>query len=279
MALPLRALNTGETLDRTFSIYRNNFVLFAGIAALAQLCTLCAQLVPAAIVSVIPFASSKSALSFGIVSFSSFILAFIVTLLAYGYSHAATLMAVAGLYLDRPVSVREAYRQVKGRVASVLGTSFIVGIVSGLGLILFVVPGVLLWLRYALAVPVAALEDASPGKAMDRSKHLTEGRRGDIFVIYFLFLVLSWVIAVVLTFPVTLLALAHAKAGIPLWLQVLQHLSGFLAGTLVAPFVTIAMAVVYYDQRVRKEAFDLQMMMSALDRQPLPAAAQAANGA
>jgi hypothetical protein len=31
---PLRPMSTGEILDRTFNLYRNNFVLLAGIAVL-----------------------------------------------------------------------------------------------------------------------------------------------------------------------------------------------------------------------------------------------------
>lgn len=37
MSTPLRPLSTGELLDRTFNLYRNNFMLFAGIAVLAAL--------------------------------------------------------------------------------------------------------------------------------------------------------------------------------------------------------------------------------------------------
>jgi hypothetical protein len=33
----------------------------------------------------------------------------------------------------------------------------------------------------------------------------------------------------------------------------------------VGPLVTIAFSLVYYDERVRKEAFDLQLMMTTLD--------------
>jgi hypothetical protein len=35
----------------------------------------------------------------------------------------------------------------------------------------------------------------------------------------------------------------------------------FIAGVFVGPFLLIATAVFYYDLRVRKEAFDLQLMM------------------
>jgi Membrane domain of glycerophosphoryl diester phosphodiesterase len=276
MSVPLRSLSTSEVLDRTFSLYRQHFVLFAGIAGLAQLLIMASQLTPAMFVAFMPLLGSNSAEWAIALPLVGALLFLIVMLWAYAFSHAATLMAVSNIYLDRPTSIRDAYRQVKGRVRNVLATSFNVGFLSMLGLMLLVVPGILLWLRWALAVPVAALEEASPRQAMDRSKFLTEGRRGDIFVVYFLFLILSWVIVGVFTFPVGVLIATHAKTGIPIWMQVVQHLTAFVGGTLVAPFLTIAMAVVYFDQRVRKEAFDLQMMVAALDGAPPMAAGQAA---
>lgn len=47
--------------------------------------------------------------------------------------------------------------------------------------------------------------------------------------------------------------------------QVAGAVAGFIAGVLTGPLATIAMSLVYYDERVRKEAFDLQLMMAALD--------------
>ena len=46
-----------------------------------------------------------------------------------------------------------------------------------------------------------------------------------------------------------------------MWLS-LSQVGNFVAGVLVSPFLTIATAVFYYDLRVRKEAFDLQVMMN-----------------
>jgi hypothetical protein len=42
----------------------------------------------------------------------------------------------------------------------------------------------------------------------------------------------------------------------------------------VGPIGTIAFSLVYYDQRVRKEAFDLQLMMSTLDSPTLAGSPQ-----
>ena len=57
--------------------------------------------------------------------------------------------------------------------------------------------------------------------------------------------------------------------------QVSAYLATFVAGALSSPLPTIAMSLVYYDERVRKEAFDLQLMMAGIDAQ---AAAAGASG-
>jgi hypothetical protein len=55
-----------------------------------------------------------------------------------------------------------------------------------------------------------------------------------------------------------------------------QYVAGFIAGTLAGPIATIAIALLYYDERVRKEAFDLQLMMEAVGEQPPQTMAAAA---
>ena len=45
----------------------------------------------------------------------------------------------------------------------------------------------------------------------------------------------------------------------------LLHFGSFVAQSLLGPIMTIALTLVYYDERVRKEAFDLEHMMRQLD--------------
>jgi hypothetical protein len=47
------------------------------------------------------------------------------------------------------------------------------------------------------------------------------------------------------------------------------YIANFLGGAMAGPVTTIALVLVYYDQRVRKEAFDLQLMMESV-AQPSP---------
>ena len=56
-------------------------------------------------------------------------------------------------------------------------------------------------------------------------------------------------------------ALQHAPA---IW-QIISLLANSVSQSLVGPLATIAFSLVYYDERVRKEAFDLQLMMATLD--------------
>ena len=44
------------------------------------------------------------------------------------------------------------------------------------------------------------------------------------------------------------------------------YASDFIGALIAGPIAAIAMALVYYDERVRKEAFDLQVMMDLMKR-------------
>jgi hypothetical protein len=102
---------------------------------------------------------------------------------------------------------------------------------------------------------------------MLRSKFLTTGSMGRILGIYLLTVLMTTILTTVLEMPILMshnIFTPQGQKGMTLaahvWLQIAQFAGGALAG----PIATIAMAVVYYDQRVRKEAFDLQIMMQAI---------------
>jgi hypothetical protein len=50
-----------------------------------------------------------------------------------------------------------------------------------------------------------------------------------------------------------------------------MQVGSFLGSVLAAPISTISFTLFYYDLRVRKEAFDLQMMMQAIGAGPAQA--------
>jgi hypothetical protein len=60
--------------------------------------------------------------------------------------------------------------------------------------------------------------------------------------------------------------------ALSVWLTGISAIAGGIGVALSAPLMMIAVALLYYDARVKKEAFDLQMMISELDAIALPAA-------
>jgi hypothetical protein len=113
-------------------------------------------------------------------------------------------------------------------------------------------------------VPAALLENLGPRSALERSYGLTKDFAGRAFLIYVLYFVLIFAASSLFQWPF-LYGLALSRNDptmIRVWSALMQA-GGFAAGILVTPVLTIATALFYYDLRVRKEAFDLQVMMKA----------------
>lgn len=259
MVTVLRPLNTSELLDRTFHLYRNNFLVFVGIAAIPQLFVLALQLGSAAML----FAGSF--LGFGVGA----VVAAVASYIAIQISQAATVMAVSHLHLDRPTTIGTAYSSAKGSMGRVTGISFAIGIAVGIGFLLLIGPGIYLALAWSLAIPVTVLEGGGLGISTTRSKALTKGGFGRIFVVYLLIFGLTMIVGMILQFalliPLGLLGAIRATGNLQAATHALQAVGSFVSTSLVGPLLTIALTLIYYDQRVRKEGFDLQLMMSTLE--------------
>jgi hypothetical protein len=272
MATVLRPLSTGELLDRTFSLYRSHFGLFLGIFALPHLCVLGFQCLGLAFqatpVGTFDISRVLMVVLWGLATI-------FLSLVATATSQAATVVAVSQVHLDRPAGVMESFSRVKNQIAGVIGLSLSVGFLVGLACLALIVPGILLAIRWSIAVPVKVLENKSVGESMSRSSELTQGNRGRIFVIWLLFVVLSIGVSLLLQWPIRI---AGGVSGITatqqlasVW-RVASLVATFVSECLVGPLVTIAFSLVYYDERVRKEAFDLQLMMTTLDAPGLQSA-------
>lgn len=267
MAIALRPLTIGELLDRTFSLYRGHFLLFAGIIALPHLVLLAFQLGG---LTFRPFGSATAILGNLLWTFATIV----IYVLVMAASQAATVIAVSQVHLDRPATILDSFARIKGRLVGITGIIIGVGLAVGIGLLLLVVPGVILGLMWSLTIPVAVLESKGMSDAVSRSQELTKGHRGRIFLIWFLFAFLSFTIAALFQWPI-LYGVATYTRGNPsslAWVQVSSAVTTFISQCLVAPLATIALALVYYDERVRKEAFDLELMMATLDGPRMEAA-------
>jgi len=259
--LDLRPLSLGEILDRTFSLYRRNFLLFVGITALPQLLVLALNLTQTLWV----MAPTRRAVSptLGAVALVGMLVGLLVYLVAYLFAQGGTVYAVSDLYLGRSTSIGASLRRMRGQAASLLGVIMLNGLATFVGLILLIIPGIYLACRLITCVPSALLENLGPRASLERSYELTKDSAGRSFVIYLLYFVLLYGAVLLLSAPFVFGIAMSAKdpAMLRVWMS-LNQVGSFLATILVTPIFTIATAVFYYDLRVRKEAFDLQMMMN-----------------
>jgi hypothetical protein len=153
-----------------------------------------------------------------------------------------------------------------GLAAGGAGLAILVTLVGLVAVVSSFVWGVWIYCRYSLAVPACVVEKLPVVLSLRRSKFLSSKSLFRIFLIYLLMVILSIVLSVVLSIP-NYVGVAIAMRGggePPLVFQIWGFIASFLAGTLAFPTATIAVSLVYYDQRVRKEAFDLQLMMQAI---------------
>lgn len=257
----LRPLSLGELLDQTFQLYRKKFLLFVGIAAVPRLVVLLIQVgYQAAIYSAPGSAFGPAAIGLTIVAG---LISLVLLLIATAVSQAATTIGVSEVYLGRDITVGGAYQRIRGSMGRVTLIVFGLGLLTGIGFVLLIVPGIYLMLTWALAIPAAMIEDLGFAECRDRSKALVEGARGRMFLIFVLVFALTYAVAFGILLPMMALAMVATGGKVTLFVTAVNQIGEFISGSLVAPFGMIAFTLAYYDQRVRKEGFDIQLMMAA----------------
>jgi hypothetical protein len=153
------------------------------------------------------------------------------------------------------------------------------------GLVAFVafaaLTGYVVWmlLRVSLASPACVVEQIGAWPAVKRSAALCQGAKGRIFLLFLLVAALGWLLSMGVTLPLTILFYLipgmdnpqHAQAaGVAMLLIV--YGAAFAAQSLVKPVYGIALVLFYYDQRIRKEGFDIEWMMQQAGMVPEPPA-------
>jgi hypothetical protein len=244
----LRPLSTGELFDQIFSLYRRHFLLFLFIALVPEVIqTLITD--TAFLVTGTGKDPSAEAVLIGLLGR---VVGFCVTAISQG----ATVYAVSQLYLDQPVSAVSAYSYVRPLWLRLIVVQLAFSIYVGIGTLLLIIPGIYFAIVYALATNATAIEHLTSGEALERSKFLMKGNWGRVVLIFFLSLIVSIILIFCAGLGVEYAAPALERL-LPSAKVVLEQLTDILAVSLAAPIALIGFTLVYYDARVRKEAFDL----------------------
>lgn len=243
----LRPLSLGEILDVSFGLYRNLFLPLVVVA-------LVTRAVPLAVSVYIQ--SAGGLLTNVPLYFGSLILDVVLAAIAA----AASTFIVSESYMGRRLTAGEAFRRATPFVGRLITLGILTGFVIMLGFLLLIIPGIILACGLALATPALVIESlGSATTAMGRSWALTRDFRGKIFAALF-------VVGVLMYLPF------FALGGIAAMSLGAGATSGFLGVTglaallssLIWPLFYCVLTVAYYDLRVRKEAFDLEVLAAGL---------------
>ncbi|MEU5142589.1 glycerophosphoryl diester phosphodiesterase membrane domain-containing protein [Streptomyces sp. NPDC021139] len=225
-----------------------------------------------------------------------FLISLIGTVLATALLTTVTSRAVLG----RPVTTGEAWRDARPQVLKLFGLIILLLlIVAGLltagmapGLLVTATAGgeagvaltalgflaggvVAIWLmvRFSLASPALMLEKQGIKKAMGRSVKLVRGSWWRVFGIQLLATVIANVVASIIVIPFAFLAAALGGDGVGGFLEgtgdlgwtflIVSGIGSVIGSMITFPITAGVTVLLYIDQRIRREALDLELARAA----------------
>jgi hypothetical protein len=276
--IPLRPLGVGDVLGVAVGITRRHWMRIGTVAAAVALVSGAATLgTLAATDSLATYAAATWLQDIvagrSTLPPSSVLLALVLNLLISatgGVLTAGVAAAYAGADALGRTDRAAVVDRLRGRWAGLLIVGAVVGVVSTLGILAFVVPGVWAFVVLSMAGPVAVMERAPLAAALRRSTALTEGSRGRIFgalAVANLLAGIGSAIVVTALSPLVLSMLGSTDPVAALVIgEILTALIAFLAGTYCAAVI----AVLYIEIRVRKEGLAESLCAAAAKGVPAP---------
>jgi hypothetical protein len=299
-----RPMGIGELLDAAFVLYRRNFLLLVAITAVVQVPFAVLNLVVFQLLGVgadLDAAGSpgflgspgspSGALSDAQVNAAKGLAVYlglvvvVQMLVVLPLSLAAMSRAVSDRYLDRPASLGSSYAAALRRVWALLGAilllllivagataAMVAGVaVSTLAGPFGIVPAIGLLLAWVLSLPLIAVrstlfsqaivvEGLGSAAGLRRSWRLTHRFFWRTFAILLVVFILQTVVGSVIQIPVGLLV-SGTTTGTQ---ELISQAIGAVTSVVVSPLSLIALTLVYYDLRIRKEAFDIEMLAASL---------------
>ncbi|MFC9858045.1 MULTISPECIES: glycerophosphoryl diester phosphodiesterase membrane domain-containing protein [unclassified Streptomyces] len=221
----------------------------------------------------------------------------LITLIATLFTTSVLTVVISRSVLGRPVTLSDAWSEARPRVLRLLGLTVLLALMSAGIMAVGLLPGLLLgsgagaalaflgfagacvvvlWLmvRFTLAAPALMLERQTIPTALRRSAKLVRGAWWRTFGILVLTSLFTVILAMVIGIPFGIAALAADGTGIDDLLNdssagfgwpflIVSGVGDVIVSTLTYPFTAGVMALLYVDQRIRREALDLDLARAA----------------
>ena len=255
-------MGIGDILDTTLRLYLRNFASFLSIALITY--------VPYAILMfvlhmsfdgeprIVPGPYGPQEIQDTATSILNVFGFALLLLFVYPLTSGALTYAIAGNFLGQPLRAGAAYSRAATRVGTLIGTQILAGLVVFLGFLLLIVPGIIFSLWFMILPAIVLLEQNGGTKAMGRAKTLMKGNVGKGFALNLVVSLLVMAIVYAAMFGVGMLI---GMFDLPV------AIAGLVSDLLSALFLPVQLApiiLLYYDLRIRKEAFDLQMLSASM---------------
>lgn len=302
-----RPMGITDILDETVDLYKSNFALFVGIAAVAYVPYSLLQTLISALQRM-PGGYKPDVLDVILSVLPGLFLGLIFLSIVEPVVTGALTFAISDRYLGRPTSAIECIkRMLNARVffsflcvmltktilvalpLIVLGVVAAIGAVvimhasgdntvlklAGTGLISigFIVAGIatyILSLRLSLVEPAFLIESGGVKRSIKRTWSMMDGNVGKAFVLILVVGILVVVVTGILTSPTSIAMATSAKAnggyGVSPGIWVVHAILGAVSQTLLMPIMSIVLILLYYDIRIRKEGFDLELLAQEMDK-------------
>ena len=170
----------------------------------------------------------------------------------------AVIAIVSDAYLRGDADIGRALGAVRGRIGALIMAWIARSALFFVGLLLFIVPGVMMVVA-TMAVPMAiVLERRTIGASFGRARELAEEQIGHILATMTLLVII--VFALMIGLAVTLAFASKLLTTDDRSLSVIADVTLML----FSPVYSVGATVLYYDLRIRKEGFDLEMMTQEL---------------
>ncbi|MBE8522555.1 hypothetical protein ILP97_34565 [Amycolatopsis sp. H6(2020)] len=283
--IALRPLNIGDILDGAITAIRRNALLVLGIGVVMSVIGAAISFVLqkylltnlqsfATTVELGPAATDEELRNALFGTFGDLFLVLISSALVSTFLLTLTTGLMAAVMgraaLGREVTFGIAWREVQPRLLPLFGVAFVYTILSTVGVMLCIIPGVLAWTFWALAAPALVLERGTFRTAFARSVKLVSGAFWRVLGVLLLAVLIQSIFERIIQLPFTIGTgvfsdmFNPSKVTVPTDGDLLLASAGqIIAGTIAIPFVALVTVIVYLDLRMRREGMDIELARAA----------------
>lgn len=240
MASQTEVLSISNVVTNTLGVISRNPVIFLGLSlvvvGIPQLLIGLVSGGGGASPDMMAIAANPALAVGGFFSYIAFVILSIVL-------QAALIVASANDLAGKPVNFADCVNRALRKLLPLIGLGIVMTIGLGIGFVLLVIPGIILYLMWMIAVPVLMVEEKGVFESLGRSRELTSGSRWKLLGMIIVFILFAIIVAI----PFGIFALLSPTLGM---------VGSALASAVTSAVSSAGIAAIYLELRNNKEGTD-----------------------